>query len=59
MAGIGKGCVLRVGQHSEYCIQVPSGAEFIVSALKHKDRTGDAGDEISEGRFPVTEFSDT
>ena len=59
MAGIGKGCVLRVGQHSKDCIQVPFGSEFIVSALKDKDRTGDTGDEISKGRFPVTEFSDT
>ena len=55
---ISKGCVLRVGQHSEDCIQVPFGSEFIVSALKDKDRTGDTGDEISKGRFPVTEFSD-
>src|SRR6204780_1478732 len=59
MSGIRKGCVLCVGQHSEDCIQVPFGSEFIVSALKDKDRTGDTGDEISKGRFPVTEFSDT
>ena len=58
MTGIGKGCVLRVGQHGEDRIQVPFGSEFIVSALKDKDRTGDTGKEISKGRFPVTEFSD-
>ena len=59
VSGISKGCMLRVGQHSEDCIKVPFGSEFIVSALKDKDRTGDTGDEISKGRFPVTEFSDT
>ena len=59
MSGIGEGCVLRVGQYIQDCIQVPSRSEFIVSALKDKDRTGDTGDEISKGRFPVTEFSDT
>jgi hypothetical protein len=59
MSGIGKGRVLRVRQHSEDCIQVPFGSELIVSALKDEDRTGDMGDEISKGRFPVSEFSDT
>ena len=59
MSGIGKGCVLRVGQHSEDCIQMPFGSELIVSALKDKDWTGDTGDEISKGRFSVPEFSDT
>src|SRR5580658_5708297 len=59
MSGIGKRCVLCVGQHGEDSIQVPFGSEFIVSALKDKDRTGDSGEEISKGRFAVTEFSDT
>ena len=58
MSGIGKGRVLRVWQHSEDCIQVPFGSELIVSALKDEDWTGDTGDEVSEGRFPVSEFSD-
>jgi hypothetical protein len=59
VAGIREDLVLSLGQHGENRIQVPFGSEFVVRTLEHKYRTGNTGNEISEGRFPIGKFSDT